>query len=523
MSVYAETYESTYPGGYPVSFLDVQADIYLGATLGWTSITQWLYLRDPTTIRRGRPDESSSAQPSQASLTLDNRTNRFTVRNPTGPWYGLLRQNTPLRLSVPAYTAGLPNCLRFADDTASYASTPDAAGLDITGDIELQLDLWPDSWMPCVLASKDDADTQRSWSWRLNGSGLLEFHWFDSGSGGHIATSTAPMPPGRISLRVTLAVASGTVTFYTSATPVDASPSWTQLGDTTVAGATSVFDSTTAVAVGANAAITALDAAGQVTTIGPLGMIFGFVVLDGIGGTAEASPDFTIQTAGTASFADGQGNTWTLNGTSEISDRLYRFHGELGNMPKAADPSGRDVYSQATADGVLRRLQQGSSPADSVMVRSVTSYPSAPSAAVTATSPQSTIAFWSCEDGQGSTSFASSIAVNADGITPQPMQFSGVPSIQAQTGSPQADSVFACSGQLPQVQQSRWTAAVPPYSTSGPGAFTLLFLLTIPAAGIGADADLLDLFFFDGATGYTLSLEYATGSNGSLTLNVEGT
>jgi hypothetical protein len=522
MSVYEATYGALYGssgGTFPEVALGAGIDLDVG---GWTDITAYAVEQDyiAASIQRGRQNETTSLTPSQCPMRWNNIDARFDPENPVGPYFGLLGLNTPVRVSVP--DSG--TYLRFADDQASYCSTPSSAGLNPSGDIEWQLDLRLTSWMPCVLASKDDADTERSWSIRLNGDGTIALYWFTTGSAANLYSSTAPLPYGRISLRITLAVASGTVTWYTSTTPIDESPTWTQLGAQAVAGATSLFDSTTAVAVGANAAITALDATAGVTTIGPAGKVYGFQLLSGIGGTIKASPDFTTATAGASTFTDGQSNVWTVNGTAEFSSRNYRYHGECSSLPEEWDPTGNDIWVPCGASGVARRLQQGNSPILSVMRRAITSYPSGPSSAPGgATGPQSTIGYWSCEDGQGSASFASGISQNADGLVPQPMQFTGTPSIQAQTGSPQADSVFACSAQLPQVGTSRWTANVPSYNTAS-SAFMLLFLLTIPSAGISADADLLDVSFpSPGFATFAVSLNYATGSNGSLTLSIDGT
>lgn len=54
------------------------------------------YVQDPTTIEVGLRDESENTQPSKCTVTVDNRDGRFSPRNPMGPWYGKLGQNTPL-------------------------------------------------------------------------------------------------------------------------------------------------------------------------------------------------------------------------------------------------------------------------------------------------------------------------------------------------------------------------------------------------------------------------------------------
>jgi hypothetical protein len=501
---------------FPGTKLGVACDLNLAGT--WTDITGWT-LQEGTplagyTISRGRGNEVTAATPGPLGMKLNNVDGRFTIRNPTGPYYGQLARNTPVRISVPDSLTHM----RIEDDTVSGISTPNSAGLSVTGDIELQLDLALSSYyVPGNLASKDDASAQRSWDILLNGDGTVSFSWWSTvgGVGGGFGTSTVPLPLGRISLRITLAVATSTLTFYTSVTPISASPSWTQLGRQLSSGlATSVFASTTAVRVGFNPAAAPF--------AGPAGKFYGFRIYSGIAGTLKGSPDFTTATPGNATLTDAQANVWTLNGTAVFSNRAYRFHGELSSLPQQWDPTGHDAWTPVTAGGILRRLQQGNTPIASPMRRGITGYPSVPGISLTQTSPQSTVAYWPCEDAQGSTQIAAGIGTNSDGFLVAPMTIGGAPAFQGTAGSASADSVFACSAALPQVQSSVWTAAVPPGGNgTNVSASAVLFLLQIPAGGLGIAATLMHVNFVAGATSQ-LSLKYATAANGSLTLSLTG-
>ena len=75
-------------------------------------------------IQLGRQDESSQISPASCSMTLNNRDGRFTTRNPVGAYYGTIGQNTPFRLSVPAYLAGQGTALLFADDSQCVCVVP---------------------------------------------------------------------------------------------------------------------------------------------------------------------------------------------------------------------------------------------------------------------------------------------------------------------------------------------------------------------------------------------------------------
>ena len=162
------------------------------------------------TLTRGRADESSSANPGTGTWEWNNRDGRFSPKNPLSPYYGLLGRNTPARWSVPAQA----NYLRLEGDTASYASCPDAGGLHITGDIDIRIDVLVTNWQRSSLAGKW-ATGEFCWALDMNADGTLQFFWSTTGSDFPSAASTIPLPAtGRQAIRATLAVSSGTVTFY---------------------------------------------------------------------------------------------------------------------------------------------------------------------------------------------------------------------------------------------------------------------------------------------------------------------
>ena len=445
---------------FPQSILDLRIEALFGTT--WTSLKT--YQRDQVTITRGHPDETSRATPQTAKFTINNRDGSMSPRNPTGPNYGLFGRNTPLRLSLPEGST----YLRMEDDTTSYASCPDATRLHITGDIEIQLDMQLTDWTRSNLATKIGAlgANNDAWDLTLNDDGTLRFFWTPTGSSGTVVNSTMPIPLGRVAVKITLAVATGTVTFYTASTI--AGP-WTQLGSTSVSGATSIFASTAPLAVGANSVLTDTGSFNQTPRKGPNGKIFAFKLLSGIGGTTVANPVFTAQAAGTTSFTDAQTNTWTLSGTAQISDRKYRLHGEAVAWPQRWDVTGNDVYVPMQAAGILRRLQAPSAPPlSSPMYRAYT--------LITGTTAP--VAYWPCEDGSGSTQIASALTGGS------PMSLVGTPSFAT-------DSSFACSSPLPQVNGSTWTGAVPTYTAPASPVNTLRFLLKVPSASPPADGTVL--------------------------------
>ena len=463
---------------FPSTVLDLAAELGLSGT--WTDITSYVYQRDdpaPVTITRGRPDEAAQTEVAQAAFQVNNRSGDFTPLNPSGAHYGQIGRNTPVRFSVPAQAVHL----RLEDDTASYASTPDSAGLSITGDTEIQLDLQPSTYAATILAAKyDDSGAERSWLLELLADGTVTFSWSADGTTLLSATSTAVLPLGRIALKVTLDVNNGaagnTVTFYTAATIAG---SWTQLGDAvTQAGTTSVFDSTAAVTIGHPASWSG-------TTPGMSGRVYAFRLLSGIAGTTEASPDFTAQSDGATSFADAQANTWTVHGTAAVSGRSYRFHGEMAGWPQRWDKTGTDVWVPVAAAGIRRRLGQGTAPLNSALYRGY----------VRLTGTGAPVAYWPCEDGENATRIASALGA-------PPVTITG-------TATMASDSAFACSSPIPLLSHSIWRGTIPDYTQPGTPDNVFRFLLDVPSGG-GVNGTVIVRLYTTGTVA-TVSLHYTTG------------
>lgn len=448
---------------FPQAPVDLKAELDL-TVAGWTDITSSVYQRDdstPVTVTRGRPDESSQATPAAAKFQLNNRSGNFTVRNPAGAYYGQLNRNTPIRFSVPA--AG--NYLRLEGDDASTVSAPDAAGLHITGDLDVRLDIKLTDYRSRDLAFRWVSGSNQSWLVNTNGDGTVTLFWSTTGSDFPFAQSTVPLPVGRLAVRVTLAVSTGTVTFYTGPAGGADGSTWTQLGDAVVAGATSIHAGTAPFTIGTFT-----------------GNCYEAELRAGIAGTVKAHPVFTAQTAGATSFTDAQSNTWTLNGTAEISGRDYRFHGEMSALPVTWDSSGNDVWTPAAAGGQLRRLGQGNAPVYSAMKRAV----------LALSGTLAPVAYWPCEDLSGATSIGSAM---------------GGP-LMSVSGSADfaADTSFACSAGLPVINSSAWYGTIPGYTSNG--SIVVRFLMDVQS-GPGNATRIMRVITT--GTCFEFSLYYTTG------------
>ncbi|KJS60654.1 hypothetical protein [Streptomyces rubellomurinus] len=371
---------------FPTTPLAVQVDLQLGGT--WIDVTSDVRLGDRIHIERGRHDEGSRVDPAKCTLTLDNRSGKYSPRNPVSPYYGLLGRNTPIRVSVPGASAYLD----VPGTTGGRATTPDAPVLRITGDLDVRVDLdglWslPIDEQYHEVISRYDNSTGEQRSWRLMvGNAFLFLEWSADGTGATFRSigstqAVQPTQAGRMALRATLDVDNGTgghtVRFYTAAST---SGPWTQLGDAVVtAGATSIHPGTAPLVIGDNTLVPA------VSTL-PLHVLRA-EVRAGIDGSAVATPDFTVQAPGASSFSDSSGRTWTIADGAEITNRVARFIGEVAAWPPRRDVSGTDVFVPVQAAGIMRRLGQGAAPLQSTLRRSIPS--------------GQPLAYWPLEDERG--------------------------------------------------------------------------------------------------------------------------
>lgn len=458
---------------FPQTPLDVELAILVDGA--WDStITPYVFGREGggVSIFRGAPSEGQSTDPGRMSFELDNRGGRFTPKNPTSPYYGKIGRNTRIRASV--YTGDTYLDLPPEISGGHYASTPDAAALDITGDIDIRFEADLVNWQSnfedpdfrrVELLGKVQSGGNHSWVVFIYEDRLV-LEWSADGTNTLTATSTiAPTIPqdGRLTIRVTLDVNNGaggrTTTFYTGTGGVEGS--FTQLGEAvTDTGTTSIFSSTAILRVGEGSNVLFGKAKGKVLAA---------QVRNGIGGSVVANPDFTAQTDGATSFVDSAGRTWSLSGSAAITNRQDRFQGRVTAWPSRWSTGGFDPYVDVQADGVLRRLSRGTTPLDSAMRREFGRD----------TRIDDLVAYWPMEDGSESTSFAS--ARPGD----DPLVISG-------DVSPGAFSTYGASGVLPTFDDGSAYAALTPHASTGEVA--LRFAFSPSTVALSADATVVAIY-----------------------------
>lgn len=217
------------------------------------------------------------------------------------------------------------NYLNLPGASGDYASTPDSAALDITGDIEFIVYAAADDWTPAssmsIVGKFTSVGNQRAYLLTLITGGFLNLVWSTDGVSSISIDSTtivgANDGAGRW-VRVTLDVDDGSgnnvVNFYTSTDASEtavASISWTQLGATvTTVGTSSIFNSTALLEIGSRTGGVSQNFDGK---------IYKALVYNGIGGTLVSFFDATTTPSGATSILATTGETYTVQGAASIT------------------------------------------------------------------------------------------------------------------------------------------------------------------------------------------------------------
>lgn len=244
---------------------------------------------------------------------------------PVGGWQKVTAGGDDINLSDEVF-------LDLPGESGDYASTPDAAALDITGDIDLRVEAALDDWSPtgfmALVAKWTASGDQRSYQLRITTAGEIELVWSTDGTLANVVSENSTVGlggvvsnGGRIWVRATLDVDNGAsgydVTFYHS---TDGS-TWTQLGAVVTGGATtSIHAGTAIVEVGSVNVGTATLADGGV---------YNAQILSGIDGTTELDANFQDQLVGATSFTEASANaaTVTINQSGDPQAEIVADNG----------------------------------------------------------------------------------------------------------------------------------------------------------------------------------------------------
>lgn len=399
---------------FPEDVLGIKVELSLDGT--WTDVTDYVY-KDRIEIERGSADESSYSQPTRATFMLNNVDGRFSPRNPNGPYYGLLKQNLPVLISVQDGESYL-DVPRVGRASTSDISTP-------TGDLDIAIELQSNNWADWERLDGDlsvELIAQMEVSvggWMLAiQEGRMSFRYIDTWPSTIGSYSERPVipPSGRVALRCTVDASTGAVTYY-QADSIDGE--WVLLDTVTeLTGPLTWAATTVPLSIG-----DAMESSGWSTFSGK---VFAARVATSIGGEPAVDVDFTSQTAGDTAFTDSAGADWIVEDGASINRQWNRFKGEVSSWPTSWTTGGHDAWVRMSAQTLLRRFTQGNRQLRSALARRL------PTAA-------DVVAYWPMEEPDGATQFYSPMP------NVRPMWFNGSVEPGAHAGPPGSDDLPSMS------------------------------------------------------------------------------
>ena len=258
----------------------------------------------------------------------------------------LLAQSPTL---APKSSARTGRLLYLPGTAGAYASTPDSAALDVTGDIDIRAYIQPDDWTPtgaqAIVSKFYSAGAQRSYLFQLAATtGTLNLWRSSDLINSTVATSTVAVgaTDGTARwVRVTWRISDSRTQFFTSTD----GEIWTQLGTDVSHGlVTATAASTATLGVGAKAQDDSERLAGKA---------YYADVRRGIGGPIMAVFDARDAAPGVSSFtATVTGETWTVNGTAAVRAqaspatriaRQFELPGTSGNYASTPDSASISI------------------------------------------------------------------------------------------------------------------------------------------------------------------------------------
>lgn len=235
--------------------------------------------------------------------------------------------------------------------TGNYASVPDEAALDITGDIEIVCQVNLSDWTPAtenaIFARNTAADPNRAWFVSVGTSGALKFSWYSTGSAASglfkSSTATPTVADGAtLWIKVTLDVDNGAagndLKFYTC--PDQATEptggQWVQLGSTVTTAGVTALPNITAGAIAGFA-----DFSG---TYPLTGAVKRAIVRNGIGGSTVLDVDFSTASNFARAFTCTTGQLVTVTQTAaHVGNNALRCPGASGNYWSVPDADNLDI------------------------------------------------------------------------------------------------------------------------------------------------------------------------------------
>lgn len=379
---------------FPEEPLPVKVEISLDGA--WVNITDYVY-KDQIEIERGSADESTYTAPTKATFLLNNIDGRFSPRNPNSPYYGSLKRNTPILISVETGDRFLDVPETGAAQTTSVNEPTGATDIEVA--VEFQSHSWNDVDEDGDLAAREIIGQCQSGvgGWLFRTFDSRPTFWFTNDwvtFTSFLANQHPPIPPsGIVAWRFVLDASAQTVSFYYAPTMDD---DWVFLEEVTESVTINFPAITAGLRIG-----DAMAGAGFDTLYGKV-----FRAQVKYAGDLVADVDFRSLADGTTAWTDAVGNSWTTTGGAHVNNQWNRFRGQVTSWPSKWTTGGTDAWVETRAETYVRRLLQGNQGLESALARRIITDPRL-------------VAYWPMEEPDGAGSFYSPVQGTA------PMTFTG--------------------------------------------------------------------------------------------------
>lgn len=411
----------------------------------WTDITSDVRYSDRLTTKTGRSDESSSPQPAECSMVLDNTHGNYS-RNVRSKYYPNVRKNVPIRVRL----SGFAESIEFPGSDDSYISLDHTSDIDLESTVDIRIeidgDLTSENEQAIAHHAGSDIDDV---AWLLvSGAGRLTAYFGTSTiTDTDAAVSDEISRSGRMALRMVMSHDGDTlnVDFYT-ADHIDGS--WESAGGDSFD--VDSDDTINTPDVPIQLGISGTDDSISYEDYDPFaGDFYRFELHDDDGMVAGVdASDFSL---GDTTIEGLQGHTWDAHGNIH-APLTPLFVGYATEWTPSWDTSTNDATVELAAHGVWRRLTQHDQSLPSTLRRELSQR-------------DTTIAYWPWEDGKRAQRFSSVI-----------------PGVSAMTISgeiqPSKNEVIESSRALPKLgNHPRSGGTVPAYNVDRTSHF--VFLLSV--------------------------------------------
>lgn len=467
----------------------------------WTDVTEHLSVANPLTYNHGRPDEASQSDPSQCALTLVDPDGRFVEDNPRSDLFGNFGRGT---LGYVKWGSTGDNYVDMPGTTAQFTFVPDSAALD-TGTTRLRftveaeaasgqwgeepVDLYFDTR---VLLSRWEADnTARSWRFYITREGFLGVDITADGSTITTYLSTVSLGSTGVTGRVKLRA------YYDGTNWVfeydDLVAGFVQLG-AAVAGSISVKNVNVATRIGSQG----VDATNPAAPFH--GHVYRATVESGVGfPTVLFDADFRSAAVAVSPLPDGT----VVGGGAVLVDPDLVFLGEVVSTSQVGDKAEATMFTSVVLAGVSQRLNHPDAPAASVYRASTQPY----------AGTDELVAYWPCEDPEGSTSFAS-VVEGVDALIPH----AGTGTLVLPDAA--ADDEWVSSDALPTWHTGGVWATFSDFLPET-DEMTFSFFTRVPVAGFTAAVDWARIFAIGGDVTHVV-VGFETNGDVSLSIRHDG-